>query len=150
MVGDEGTGRIGRIVGQDADDREAFARVLVQLALEQRELLAARDAAGTPEVDHHRSSGERCKVEGDAVERHPVDGRRGATDRHAIGTARTRPRSHHEGHDTGGRDDSDEQGEDDRSARSANARYSIVAFPVIVGWTVHRNVYLPAAWAGTS
>src|SRR5262245_15030980 len=54
VLGDESLRRLDRVVGEDADDRQAVGFVLPELAEELRELVPARDARRSPEVDDDR------------------------------------------------------------------------------------------------
>lgn len=76
VVGGELASRLDGIVGQDADDGQIVGPVLLELPQELRELVPARDAGRTPEIDDDRSTSVRREIERLAVERQ-TDDRRG-------------------------------------------------------------------------
>ncbi len=135
---DERARELGRIVGQDADHGEPVRRVLGELRLEQRELVATRDARRAPEVDDDRPAGVRGEIEGRAVEGRPDDrGRRlpGRDPRAVVADADEQVHAD-------GRGDGDGKGDDDRATRrgwTSGSAYWRVAVPVMFGWIVHRN-----------
>jgi hypothetical protein len=93
--------------------------VRVELAEELWELVATRDARGTPKVDDDRPAAQRREVERDAVERRAGDVRRWLVDRGtSIGRAVTRsPGDVDERPDADRREDSDRESDEDRTTR---------------------------------
>ena len=81
VLPDERARGIDRVVGQHPDHGQALGRMLRELRLEQRELVAARDAARPPEVDDDGLAGEAGQVERRAVEGGAGDRRRRRPDR---------------------------------------------------------------------
>jgi hypothetical protein len=138
VLGDELAGWLGWVVGEDADDRQAVGTMRLELAQELGELVAARDARRTPEVDDDRSTAERRQIEGRPVEGRPRDRRCRSADRGVLVPARPVD----EQPDADGREDRDGESDEDRATRRdvtfADDRYWTVADPVMLGWIVQR------------
>ena len=137
--GHEVARRLGRVVGQHADDGQAVGGVLGELGLEQRELVPARDARRAPEVDEDRLARQAGEVERRAVEGRPRERRRGIPDRGVGSGSLPGP---DEPDEAGADGDGDEHRHQDRfDAAWVPSGYWIVAVPVMaVGWTMHRNL----------
>jgi hypothetical protein len=123
--------------------------VLLQLVLEQRELVAARHAARSPEVEDHGPAAERRELEGLAVEGRAADRGRGLTSRQGRG----RPVELDDGDDRERREDGDAEADEDepatrveaeppierggRDAPACSESYRTCSVPVIagMGWT---------------
>ena len=120
VLADEVARRLDRVVGQDADDGQPVGRVLGLLRLEQRELVAAGDAARAPEVDDDGLAAEAREVERRPVERRPDDRPAPAapTAARSVGPAGA---GADEEQDAGRGHGRDEEREEDRSSRHDRA-----------------------------
>jgi len=111
----------------------------LELAQELGELVAARDARGTPEVDDDRSTAKRREIEGRPVERRPGDRRCRSVDLGVL-VPLVAAAAVDEQPDADGREDRDGESNEDRATRRdvtfADDRYWTVADPVMFGWIV--------------
>ena len=149
--GHEVAGRLGRIVGQDADDREPVGGVLGELAPRAAGTRRGRGRSDGPQKlmttgwparlarSNVRAVEGRARIAGAGLP--TADVRRPSGRRAAV------PDEQHDRRRSSGRRRAGRAGSG--GAASTCAGYWSVAVPVMLGWTMHLNVYSPAGRAGT-